>query len=360
VDSPAKKDSEGEGSPRSAPQVRRPGRSAFGARSPRVFSQLLVAPGRLLLLFLVGFPAAVAIYISVTAWSPTSGHAWYQAYRDFTSYGLNNYWEAISGSEFWAAIWRTVLITVLAVGVEFALGFALALLFLKEFRGRTLLTLVFLLPMMVVPAVTGFIFYMLFQTQGPVNDALTAVFHDFLHLTGTVQIPWLSDPSIAIFPVIMADIWQWTPLMFLIFLSGLAALPEDQMNQAQILGASFWFRLRHLILPMMKPIILIALIIRAMEVFKLFDAAWLLTQGGPGDATTTVSVLLYRETFINARWGYSSAVAILILIFISVLAIRAIRPIEAAQEETLEELMVADAPAEAVRLEDAIEAELTV
>ena len=79
----------------------------------------------------------------------------------------------------------------------------------------------------------------------------------------------------------MADIWQWTPLMFLIFMSGLAALPEDQMNAAQILGADYWFRLRHLILPMMKPIILIALIIRGMEVFKLFDAAWLLTQGGP-------------------------------------------------------------------------------
>ena len=351
-------DSEAEKTARPAPKIRRPGRLAFGARSPKLFSRLLITPGRLLLLFLVGFPAAVAIYISFTGWSPTSGLAWYQAYRNFI--GFDNYWEAISGGEFWSAIFRTLMVTVLAVGVEFVLGFTLALLFLKKFPGRSLLTVVFLLPMMVVPAVTGFIFFMLFQTQGPVNDALTAVLGNFLHLTGTVQIPWLSDPSIALYPVIMADIWQWTPLMFLIFLSGLAALPEDQMNQAQILGASFWFRLRHLILPMMKPIILIALIIRSMEVFKLFDAAWLLTQGGPGNATTTVSVLLYRETFINARWGYSSAVAILILIFVSVIAIRAIRPIEAAQEETLEELMVAGAPAEALRVEDAIDAELTV
>jgi multiple sugar transport system permease protein len=351
-------ESQPEQTARPAPNGRRPGRSAFGARSTGVFSRLLITPGRLLLLFLVGFPAAVAIYISFTSWSPTSGLAWYQAYRNFI--GFDNYWEAISGGEFWSAIFRTVMVTVVAVGVEFVLGFALAMLFQKKFRGRSLLTLVFLLPMMVVPAVTGFIFFMLFQTQGPVNDALTAVLRNFLHVTGTVQIPWLSDPSIALYPVIMADIWQWTPLMFLIFLSGLAALPEDQMNQAQILGAGFWFRLRYLILPMMKPIILIALIIRSMEVFKLFDAAWLLTQGGPGDATTTVSVLLYRETFINARWGYSSAVAILILIFVSVIAIRAIRPIEAAQEETLEGLMVAEAPAEVLRVEDAIEAELTV
>jgi multiple sugar transport system permease protein len=330
---------------------------AFGARSTRLFSQLLVTPGRLLLLFLVGFPAAVAIYVSFTGWSPTSGLAWYQAYKSFL--GFDNYWEALSGGELWSTILRTVIVTVAAVGVEFFLGFTLALLFQKKFRGRSALTLVFLLPMMVVPAVTGFIFFMLFQTQGPVNDALTAVLGNFLHITGTVQIAWLTDPSIALIPVILADIWQWTPLMFLIFLSGLAALPEDQMNQAQILGAGFWFRLRHLVLPMMKPIILIALIIRSMEVFKLFDVAWLLTQGGPGNATTTVSVLLYRETFINARWGYSSAVAILILILVSVIAIRAIRPIEAAQEETLEELMVAEAPVAAVRVEDAIEAELT-
>src|SRR5579872_3204480 len=348
-------------STRPAARARRPGRFSFGARSTKPFALLLVTPSRLMLLFLVAFPAAVAIYISFTNWSPTSGHVWYDAYKDAASYGFNNFWEALGGSQFWSAVWRTVIVTALAVGVEFVLGFTLALLFLKKFRGRGLLTLVFLLPMMVVPAVTGFIFYMLFQTQGPVNDALTAVFANFLHITGTVQIPWLTDPSIALYPVIMADIWQWTPLMFLIFMSGLAALPEDQMNQAQILGASYWFRLRHLILPMMKPIILIALIIRGMEVFKLFDAAWLLTQGGPGDATTTVSVMLYRETFINARWGSSSAVAILILIFVSIIAIRAIRPIETAQEETLESLMVvAEAPAGAVSVEDAIEAEVVV
>ncbi|MBV9717310.1 MAG: sugar ABC transporter permease, partial [Solirubrobacterales bacterium] len=107
-------------------------------------SRLLIAPGQLLLLFLVGFPALVAIYVSLTNWSPTNGHAWYQAYRDVTSYGLNNYWNALRGSELWSAILRTVEVTVLAVGVEFLLGFALALLFVREFRGRSLLTVVFL------------------------------------------------------------------------------------------------------------------------------------------------------------------------------------------------------------------------
>jgi len=130
--------------------------------------------------------------------------------------------------------------------------------------------------------------------------------------------------------------------MFLILLSGLVALPDDQMNQARILGASFAQQFRYLILPMMWPIILIALVIRSIEIFKIFDSAWLLTQGGQGDATTTISVYLYRETFINARWGYASAVAIIVLILVSAAAMVAVRPIEAAQEETMQEIMGQD------------------
>jgi multiple sugar transport system permease protein len=215
--------------------------------------------------------------------------------------------------------------------------------------------------MMVVPAVTGFIFYMLFQTQGPVNGILTFFLHDVLHVTGHISVPWLSDPNIVLFSVMVTDIWQWTPMMFLILLSGLAALPEDQLNAARILGARFWHQLRFLILPMMWPIILIAVIIRAIETFKIFDAPFILTQGGPGDATTTVSVYLYRVVIRDTqRWGYGSAVAILVLILVSLVAYRAIRPIEAAQQETMEELVGAEAPAQAASIDSAIEAEARV
>ena len=154
------------------------------ARSEGAVAQTLITPGQLLLLFVILFPAVVAIYISFTGWTPQSGTPWYDAYRDWLWF--DNYWEAISGDAFWSALWRTVLVTVLAVTIEFALGFALALLVLKQFRGRSLLVVVFLLPMMVVPAVTGFIFYMLFQGDGPVNAALVvAVARDDRH--------WLAD-----------------------------------------------------------------------------------------------------------------------------------------------------------------------
>jgi multiple sugar transport system permease protein len=190
-----------------------------------------------------------------------------------------------------------------------------------------MVTLLFLLPMMVVPAVSGFIFSMLFQTDGPINSLLSAV------LPGSVHVHWLDDPSVALWSVTIVDIWQWTPLMFLILLSALISLPEDQLNQARILDANFWFQLRKVILPMMKPVIIIALIIRVIETFKLFDATWLLTQGGPGDATSTISVYLYRQTFENARWGYASAAAIIVLIMVSIGAIFAVRPIEQGPEE---------------------------
>ncbi len=133
------------------------------------------------------------------------------------------------------------------------------------------------------------------------------------------------------------------------------------MNAARILGARFWHQFRYLILPMMWPIILIAVIIRAIETFKIFDSAWLMTNGGPGDATSTISVYLYRNTIADtSRWGYGSAVAILVLIMVSLIAIPAIRPIEAAQEETMEELVGADVLRETQNIEDAIEAEARV
>jgi multiple sugar transport system permease protein len=350
------------------PQPRRPLRwpTGLGGRSDKAVAQLLITPGQLLMLFIVLFPAAVAVYLAFTDFQPTSGYEWFDAYKGWQWFG--NYWEALrsvgafwTGGGFWMAVFRTAVVTVLGVSVELALGFALALLFLKSFRGRSVLTVVFLLPMMVVPAVTGFIFYMLFQTQGPVNGILTFFLKDVLHLTGQIQVPWLSDPDIAMFSVLLADIWQWTPLMFLILLSGLVSLPEDQMNAARILGAKFWHQFRYLILPMMWPIILIAVIIRAIETFKIFDSAWLLTKGGPGDATTTISVYLYRETISDTtRWGYGSAVAIVVLILVSLIAIPAIRPIEAAQEETIEELVGGETVAQTESIEQAIEAEARV
>jgi multiple sugar transport system permease protein len=334
---------------RQAPRRRLPD---FGGRSEGVASRLLIAPGQLLMAFIVAFPAGLAIYIGFTEWTPTSGSDVWGAYHYW--HWFAGYWEALTSGSFWHAMWLTAWFTGVAVGAEFVIGFALALLFLKDFRGRGVLTLFFLLPMMVVPAVSGFIFFMIFQVDGPLNQGLAVI------LGHNVTIQWLDDPGVVMWSAITVDIWQWTPLMFLILLSGLVALPEDQMNQARILGAGFWHRFRYLMLPMLKPIILIALIIRSIEVFKVFDAPYLLTQGGPGDATTTISVYLYRTVIIDTRWGFASAAAIIVLIIVSFAGVFAVRPIEQAQEETFEELVGAETTDVSQSLEDAIAAEARV
>jgi multiple sugar transport system permease protein len=328
-------------------------RPDFGGRSEKTVARTLIAPGQLLMAFIVLFPAAIAIYIGFTSWGPTSGVDFWNAHQFW--HWFDGYWEALTTEGFWSAMGRTVWITGVSVAVEFVVGFALALLLLKGFRGRGLVTVFFLLPMMVVPAVSGFIFFMLYQLDGPVNKAIEIIF-------GVEAIEFLQDPDIAIWAIMTVDIWQWTPLMFLIFLSGLAALPEDQMNAARILGAGFRHQLRYLILPMMKPIILIALIIRSIEAFKMFDPIYLLTQGGPGEATTNLSIFLFDETSANTRWGFASAVAIIVLVFVSIAGFWAIRPIERAQEETFEELSGGDRPTGAMQpsVEDAIEAEARV
>ncbi len=293
------------------------------AHQHRHIARLMILPGVALLLLLVLFPVVMEIYISLTTWTPTSGSQWYLAYKDWTWF--SNYWDGLTSPSFISAVVRTIVITVVATGIEFLLGFGLALLFLEKFLGRGVLTVLFLVPMMIVPAVSGFVFYLLLQTNGPVNYLLSAI------LPGDVELRWLTDPTLAPISVTLVDIWQWTPLMFLILLAGLMAVPEDQLQAADILGASWFQKLRHVVLPIVKPIVLIALIIRGMEAFKIFDAAWLLTQGGPGEVSSTISVKMYREAFQNSQWSYVAALAIIVMIFVSVAASQAIKPLEQRQ-----------------------------
>jgi multiple sugar transport system permease protein len=179
---------------------------------------------------------------------------------------------------------------------------------------------------MVVPAVAGYMFFMLFQSGGPVNDILST-------LSGTpVKLAWLSSPGTALIAVMIADIWQWTPLMFLILLAGLVGVPDDQMKAATLLGASWWQRFRTIVLPKMKTIIIIALAIRVIENFKIFDTLFIMTGGGPGVATETISVYIYKVTQQDLIWGYVAAIALVILITLSILVSLAISRMNARKE----------------------------
>jgi len=277
----------------------------------------LTLPAQVLVLFISAFPLLMQLYISLTDWSPLTGSPWPRAWEYWN--GFANYLDLVSDGRLWRSIWRTLLVVAVAVPIEFLLGLGLAMLFVDDFPGKRVAYSILIAPMMVVPAVAGYMFFMLFQSGGPVNGLLS------LFTAEPVALAWLSNPSTALVAVIVADIWQWTPLMFLILLAGLVGVPQDQLRAAALLGASPAQRLVTIVIPRMKTIMLIALALRVIECIKIFDTLFIMTGGGPGDATQTLSVYIYDITTQDLIWGYVAAIALAILVVLSAGAVWAMR-----------------------------------
>lgn len=277
----------------------------------------LTLPAQVLVLFISVFPLLMQLYISLTDWSPLSGLSWTQAWSMWNSFA--NYTDLLSDSRLWAALGRTALVMAVCVPVEFLLGLGLATLFMDDFPGKRVAYSILIMPMMVVPAVAGYMFFMLFQSGGPVNDILASL------IGHPVAVAWLSDPNLALAAVMVADIWQWTPLMFLILLAGMVGVPEDQIRAATLLGAGPLRRFTTIVLPRMKTIIGIALAIRVIECFKIFDTLFIMTGGGPGVATETISVYIYKIATQDLIWGYVAAIALAILIVLSIACVWALK-----------------------------------
>ncbi|WP_308917014.1 sugar ABC transporter permease [Jannaschia sp. LMIT008] len=289
----------------------RDAKDAGGGTSTRLGTWLTL-PAQLLILFVAVFPLLMQLYLSFTDWTPLSGRNWTEAYTLWA--GTWNYEDVFADDRFWGALGRTLLIVVVAVPVEFLLGLGLATLFMDEFPGKRVLYSIMLVPMMIVPAVAGYMFYLLFQSDGPINGLLSAISGQ------DVAIRWLTDPDLAIVAVMIADIWQWTPLMFLILLAGLLGVPQDQLKAATLLGAGPWQRFRTIVLPKIKTIIVIALAIRVIEIFKIFDTLFIMTAGGPGVATETISVFFYKIMTLELAWSYVAAAGLVVLVGLSVVA----------------------------------------
>ena len=199
---------------------------------------------------------------------------------------------------------------------ELIIGFVLAMLVHRIVAGRRIYITIFLIPMMVVPLVAGYNFSMIYLDSGPLNQLLSPL-TSFLGINPRIR--WLSDPLAAQWAIILADVWQWTSLTFLIFLSGFSALPPQLINAARIMGASrtqifFWVEL-----PLLKPAIVIAIVIRSMEALKLFDPVVLLTFGGPGTSTQTIAYYLWEQVWQFNKFAFGAAASILVLILFSVL-----------------------------------------
>jgi multiple sugar transport system permease protein len=282
------------------------------------FNVALVLPAQLTMLAVVLAPTLIAIWLSLTDWQPTNGTPWYQA-EFYWFWNFNDLW---FDTRFINSLWRTALVVVIAVGLELVIALGLALLFLDEWPWRKIAVSVLILPMMIVPVDAANAFFMLFNDRGPIN-----------HLIGLVtgrnfQFSWLSDPDWALAPIIACEVWQWTPLMFLLLLTGLMNLPQNQVRAAQALGASrvrIFFRI---MLPLLTPVILVALLIRSIETFKIFDAVYILTRGGPGASTETISMYMYNGAFVFFRIGYIAAAGLIVLVLVVSICLALARPLK--------------------------------
>ena len=286
-------------------------------------------PSHLLLAFIVIFPLIMQVYISLTWWTPLEGEPWYRAYTTWAWF--DNYAEIFRDRDLWAAIWRTLLFVAICVPIEFALGLLLAMAFYEKVPLQNVFYSIILVPMMVVPAIAGYTFYLIFQQTGPLNLILSTVY------PGAVEINWLNNVTRAFASIVIADVWQWTPLMFLILYAGLMSVPEDQMKAAALLGASGWQRFRRIAFPRMKAVMVIAIALRLIECLKIFDPIFVMTKGGPGVATQSLSLYLYKQTFGDNNWSYVAAIGLAILVLLSVIAgiiiARSGKAVAAAQEK---------------------------
>jgi len=292
-----------------APQERATSDSTGGSTGAKIarrrckrFAMGLAAPGQLISIFVLVVSLLVALVMSFTLWSPTRGSLF-----DATFEGLFNYEELlIYDTRFLEAVGRTVAFSVICLSLELVIGLGLALIFLREFKGKSALFSTLLTPMMVMPVVVGYTFWMLFQSNGPINQISMFLFG--------ASPAWFQSAGLAWTAVIVTEVWHWTPLFFLIMLSGLNSIPENPVRAAVILGASsrqiFW----RVVLPMLKPIIIVALVIRAIEVLKLFDEVFMLTRGGPSTSTETISLYIYKLAFQDFQLAYGAAAAFLVLI----------------------------------------------
>lgn len=226
--------------------------------------------------------------------------------------GLRNFERLFTDANLHSGLRITLTFVVATVLVQMILGFALALLLNREIRGRSVLRAIMTLPLFATPVAVGYLGITIFyEENGPVNT--------FLSSLGIAKVPWLSNPFWALVAVIIVDIWQWTPFVFLVSLAALQALPSDLYEAAEVDGASSIQTFRYITLPLMAPTLFLILLLRLVESFKVFDIPMSLTLGGPGRATEVYSLFTYRTAMRFFDHGYAAAQGFLLLVIVSVI-----------------------------------------
>jgi multiple sugar transport system permease protein len=274
--------------------------SSFTERNLQILFPL---PTILFIALLMVFPILYTVYLSFTNWNLTSG-------MEPSFVGLTSYMRVFSEPRFLQALGRTFTFTLFAVAIEVVLGVAIALILNRAFVGKGFAKLLLLLPLVATPIAVGIVFNLFYDpTIGLLNFALNAL--------GLPQGRWVSSENTVIGSLVLVDVWQWTPMITLIVLAGLAGLSEEPVEAARVDGASELQILRYVTIPMVMPVILTAMILRLIDALKTFDIIFAMTGGGPGYASETLNIMGFKYSFEYFRIGQSSV--ILVALFLVVL-----------------------------------------
>lgn len=268
---------------------------------------IFILPAVIFVVVMVAFPLGYTLVISLRDWNLTT----YAAQRWI---GIQNYLTLFSDARFWAAMGRTLAFSFGAVAVEMILGVAVALFLNREIRGKNLTKTLFLLPMVATPVAVGMVWLLIYEpTIGLANHVL--------RLVGMMPQPWLTSRKTVLGSLMLVDIWQWTPIIMLITLAGLAILPRDPYDSARIDGANKAQILARITLPLVMPTVLVGILIRLIDALKTYDIIYSTTQGGPGEASETLNILGYVLGFSYFKMGLGAALIVLFLVTVTLVSL---------------------------------------
>ncbi len=276
--------------------------------SRRLTPYLFMAPAVLVLGVALLYPIGYMIYASFLDWNPS------QRIGQAEFVGLRNYTWLWSDGAFRESLAVTLKFAFFVVSLEMIIGVGLALLLDRNIRGMTALRTIFILPMMIAPIVVGLVWrYMYHPTVGIFNKTLNAL--------GLESVPWLSDSFWALTSIIIADIWQWTPFIFILSLAALQSLPRSALEAARIDGASGWDQIWHIKLPLMMPVLIVTCLLRLIDAFKVLEVVLVMTNGGPGLSTEIMALRISRTASEFRELGVAAAMSNYLLIFLMVLTV---------------------------------------
>ena len=281
-------------------------------RTPRWVPVLYLGPAVLVMAAACLYPVLVAFQLAGYDWA--LGTPWDSA----RWVGAQNFVSAFSNPRMWSSLLTTLLFAAVCVSAEMVLGIALALALEHPVRGMALFRTLFILPMMIAPIAVGLAWRYMFDAQfGLINAVLKAV--------GLSAQTWLADPTLAFAAIVIADIWQWTPFVFIMMIAALAGVDSSVIEAARIDGARWWQQTMRVKLPMVMHVIAITLMMRLIDAFRVLEVVYVLTFGGPGDSTEILALHIYKTAFVGQQLGVAAAVSVLLLVVVALLSWGALR-----------------------------------